>query len=132
MGGTILVKQINLVPMDGTLLYHNPHCSKSRGALQLLAERGIELSVVPYLDQPLDADHLRDLLRQLNLGARDLLRTGEAEYAQLGLANPALSEEQLIAALAEHPCLMERPIFVHGGRAVIGRPPERVLELLAL
>jgi len=130
MGGTILVKQINLVPMDGTLLYHNPHCSKSRAALQLLTERGIEPTMVPYLDQPLGADQVRDLLRQLNLEVRDLLRSGEAEYAELGLADPALSEEQLIAALAEHPRLMERPIFVHGGRAVIGRPPERVLELL--
>ena len=130
MGGTILVKQINLVPMDGTLLYHNPHCSKSRSALQLLAERGIKPTLVPYLERPLGTGQLRDLLRQLNLGARDLLRTGEAEYAELGLADPALGEEQLIAALVTHPHLLERPIFVHAGRAVIGRPPERVLELL--
>jgi arsenate reductase len=130
MGGTILVKQINLAPMDGTLLYHNPSCSKSRCALQLLAERGIEPTLVPYLERPLAAGQLRGLLRQLNLGARDLLRTGEAEYAELGLADPALSEEQLIAALAAHPGLLERPIFVHAGRAVVGRPPERVLELL--
>jgi arsenate reductase len=116
--------------MNGTLLYHNPRCSKSRSALQLLAERGIEPIVVPYLDRPLDTSQLNALLRQLGLQARDLLRTGEAEYAELGLANPALSEEQLVAALAAHPRLMERPIFVHGGRAVIGRPPERVLELL--
>jgi arsenate reductase len=132
MGGTILVKQINLMPMDGILFYHNPSCSKSRAALRLLAERGIEPTVVAYLEQPLGTDQLRDLLRQLNLGARDLLRPGEAEYAELGLTDAALSEEQLIAALAAHPRLMERPIFVHGGRAIIGRPPERMLELLAL
>lgn len=125
-----MVKRINLTPMNGTLLYHNPRCSKSRHALQLLTERGIEPTVVPYLERPLDAGQLEGLLRQLGLRARDLLRTGEAEYAELGLANPALTEEQLIAALAAHPRLMERPIFVHGGRAVVGRPPERVLELL--
>lgn len=125
-----MVKQINLVPMDGTLLYHNPRCSKSRSALQLLAERGIEPTLVPYLERPLGTGQLRDLLRQLNLGARGMLRTGEAEYAALGLADPALSEEQLIAALVTHPQLLERPIFVHAGRAVIGRPPERVLDLL--
>lgn len=130
MGPTILVKRINLIPMNGTLLYHNPRCSKSRSALQLLAERGIEPTVVLYLEQPLGAGPLRGLLRQLGLPARALLRTGEAEYAELGLADPALSEEQLIAALAAHPRLMERPIFVHRDRAVIGRPPERVLELL--
>ncbi|WP_368565834.1 arsenate reductase (glutaredoxin) [Pseudoxanthomonas sp. UTMC 1351] len=129
MGGTILVKQINLVPVDGTLLYHNPCRSKSRGALQLLAESGIERTVVPYLDRPLHADQLRALLQQLDLCAHDLLRPGEPEYAELGLADPAHSEDQLIAALVEHPRLMERAIFVHGGRAVIGRPPERVLEL---
>jgi arsenate reductase (glutaredoxin) len=130
IGGTILVKRINLVPMDGTLLYHNPRCSKSREALQLLAARGIQPTLAPYLDRPLDAGQLRELLRRLNLGPRDLLRTGEAEYAELGLADPALGEEQLIAALVAHPRLIERPIFVHAGRAVIGRPPERVLELL--
>jgi arsenate reductase (glutaredoxin) len=131
MGATILVKQINLVPMDGTLFYHNPHCSKSRNALQLLAERGIEPRLVAYLEQPLGTEQLRGLLRLLNLGPRELLRRGEPEYAELGLADPALDEEQLIAALAGHPGLMERPVFVHAGRAVIGRPPERVLELLA-
>ena len=118
------------MPMNSTLLYHNPRCSKSRSALQLLTERGIEPTVVPYLERPLDAGQLKGLLRQLGLRARNLLRTGEAEYAELGLANPALTEEQLIASLAAHPRLMERPIFVHGGRAVVGRPPERVLELL--
>jgi arsenate reductase (glutaredoxin) len=130
MGGTTLVKQINLVPMDGTLFYHNPHCSKSRSALQLLAERGIEPIVVLYLERPPTADHFRGLLQHLRLRARDLLRPGEAEYDELGLADPNLSEEQLIKALVTHPRLMERPIFVHAGRAVIGRPPERVLELL--
>ena len=110
--------------------FHNPRCSKSRGALELLRERGIEPQVVAYLEQPPSAGQLRELLRKLGIDARGLLRTGEPEYAELGLANATLDDEALIAAMVAHPVLIERPIFVHGERAVIGRPPERVLELL--
>jgi arsenate reductase len=116
--------------MNDTRLYHNPRCSKSRGALELLRERGIEPLVIAYLDNPPSAAELRDLLGTLGLPARDLLRTGEDEYAALGLADESLSESVLIDAMVQHPRLIERPVFVHGGRAVIGRPPERVLELL--
>ncbi|HEU4813175.1 MAG TPA: arsenate reductase (glutaredoxin) [Xanthomonadaceae bacterium] len=113
-----------------TSLYHNTRCSKSRSALELLRERGVEPELVYYLETPPDAAQLRELLTMLDLPARSLLRTGEPEYTQLGLDDPAVSDEQVIAAMAEHPRLIERPVFVHGGRAVIGRPPERVLELL--
>jgi len=116
--------------MDDTRLYHNPRCSKSRGALELLRERGVEPVIVPYLDTPPDTDELRGLLAMLSMPARGLLRTGEAEFAELGLADPALPEDRLIAAMVAHPRLIERPVFVHRGRAVIGRPPERVLDLL--
>ena len=116
--------------MTDTRLYHNPRCSKSRGALELLRERGIEPRVIAYLETPPSADELRDLLRLLALPARALLRTGEEEYAALGLDDPALSDDELIAVMATHPRLIERPIFVHGDRAVIGRPPETVLTLL--
>ncbi len=116
--------------MKDTRLYHNPRCSKSRGALELLRERGIEPLVIAYLDTPPTAAELRDLLGTLGLPARDLLRTGEDEYATLGLADESLPETALIDAMVQHPRLIERPVFVHGGRAVIGRPPERVLELL--
>lgn len=111
-------------------LFHNPRCSKSRGALELLIERGIAPEILPYLDQPPSVAELRELLRLLGLPARALLRTGEAEYAELGLDDPALDDDALLAAMHAHPRLIERPIFVHGGRAVIGRPAERVLELL--
>ncbi len=111
-------------------LYHNPRCSKSRGALELLRERGIEPVVIAYLESPPDAAQLRDLLALLGVGARGLLRSGEDDYKQLGLDDASLDDDALIAAMAAHPRLIERPIFVHGGRAVIGRPPERVLELL--
>lgn len=116
--------------MEDTRLYHNPRCSKSRGALEILREHGIEPEIMAYLDTPPDADELRDLLRMLALPARSLLRTGEEEYRALGLADSSLSEDDLIGAMVKHPRLMERPIFVHAGRAVIGRPPERVLTLL--
>lgn len=116
--------------MPGAVLYHNPRCSKSRAALELLASRGVAPAIVRYLDDPPDADTLRALLRKLGLPARALLRTGEDEFEALKLADPALDEEALIAAMAAHPRLIERPVFVRGDRAVIGRPPERVLELL--
>lgn len=111
-------------------LYHNPRCSKSRSALVLLRERGIEPCVVAYLETPPSANDLRELLRMLALSARELLRSSEAEYDALGLDDPGISEDAIIAAMAAHPQLIERPIFVHEGRAVIGRPPERVLELI--
>jgi arsenate reductase len=111
-------------------LFHNPRCSKSRGALELLREHGVTPEIVSYLEQPPSVDELRALLRLLGAGPRALLRTGEPEYAGLGLADASLDDEALLAAMHAHPRLIERPIFVHGGRAVIGRPPERVLELL--
>lgn len=118
------------MPSATPLLYHNPRCSKSRAALALLNERGIEPRIVAYLEQPPSIDELRNLLTLLGLGARELLRTGETEYKALGLDDPALGEDALIAAMHAHPRLIERPILVVGDRAVIGRPPERVLELL--
>ncbi|NZA27002.1 arsenate reductase (glutaredoxin) [Luteimonas sp. SJ-92] len=116
--------------MTDAVIYHNPRCSKSRAALELLRARGVAPRIVRYLEEPLDAGGLRVLLRQLGIPARGLLRTGEAEYAELGLADPALGEEAIVAAMAAHPRLIERPVFARGERAVIGRPPERVLELL--
>ena len=116
--------------MRNDRLYHNPNCTKSRGALELLRERGITPDVVRYLDQAPSVDELRELVAMLGTGARSLLRTGEAEYAELGLADPALDDEALLAAMHAHPRLIERPVFVHDGRAVIGRPAERVLEIL--
>lgn len=111
-------------------IYHNPRCSKSRQALELLEARGETPVVVRYLETPPDAATLKALLRALGLPARELLRTGEDEYRELGLADPGLGEDALVAAMVAHPRLIERPIVVKGKRAVIGRPPESVLELL--
>ncbi|MBJ2255191.1 arsenate reductase (glutaredoxin) [Pseudomonas psychrophila] len=116
--------------MTDLTLYHNPRCSKSRGALELLEARGLTPTVVRYLDTPLDASQLRDLLSKLKISARQLLRTGEDEFKALNLADASLSEAQLIDAMAAHPKLIERPILVVGNKAVIGRPPEKVLEIL--
>jgi arsenate reductase len=117
--------------MTDLTLYHNPRCSKSRGALELLEARGLTPTIIRYLETPPDAAQLRDLLGKLRIGARELLRTGEEEYKALNLADASLSDEQLIAAMAAHPKLIERPILVVGDKAVIGRPPESVLEILA-
>ncbi|MCP8464251.1 arsenate reductase (glutaredoxin) [Pseudomonas sp. ZM23] len=116
--------------MSKISLLHNPRCSKSRGALELLEERGIQPDIVRYLETPPSADELKALLGKLGIRARQLLRTGEDEYKSLDLANPALSDDQLIDAMASHPKLIERPILIVGDKAVIGRPPERVLEIL--
>ena len=116
--------------MTELTLYHNPRCSKSRGALELLEARGLTPEVVRYLETPPDAATLKALLGKLGIGSRQLLRSGEDEYKTLGLADPALSDDQLIDAMARHPKLIERPILVAGNKAVIGRPPEKVLEIL--
>ncbi|MBP5945593.1 MULTISPECIES: arsenate reductase (glutaredoxin) [unclassified Pseudomonas] len=116
--------------MTDLTLYHNPRCSKSRAALELLEARGLTPNVVRYLETPLDAAQIKALLGKLGISARQLLRTGEDEYKMLQLADDSLSEDQLISAIAEHPKLMERPILEVGNKAVIGRPPENILELL--
>ena len=116
--------------MTDLTLYHNPRCSKSRGALELLQARGLAPTVVRYLETPLDAAQLEALLGKLGISARQLLRTGEDEYKTLNLADASLSDPQLIAAIAAHPKLMERPILETADKAIIGRPPENVLEIL--
>ncbi|MBP5955572.1 arsenate reductase (glutaredoxin) [Pseudomonas anatoliensis] len=116
--------------MTDLTLYHNPRCSKSRAALELLEARGLTPNVVRYLETPLNAAQIKALLGKLGISARQLLRTGEDEYKMLQLADDSLSEDQLISAIAEHPKLMERPILEVGNKAVIGRPPENILELL--
>lgn len=111
-------------------LYHNPRCSKSRAALELLRTQGQEPDIVLYLETPPTAKALKALLSKLGISARALLRTGEEAYKTLGLADTKLSEAALIKAMVENPKLIERPIAICGDRALIGRPPETVLQLL--
>jgi arsenate reductase len=116
--------------MTDLSIYHNPRCSKSREALALLQARGLQPRVVEYLKTPPSLAELQALLKLLGLPARELLRSGEEEFQTLGLADPGLSEPALLAALAAHPQLLQRPIVVNGERAVIARPPELLLTLL--
>ena len=108
---------------------HNPHCSKSRAALELVREAGVDLPVREYLDEPLSVDELRDIVRLLGVRPIEIARRGEPQFKALGLSNDT-PDDEVLRAMAEHPILVERPIVVRGGRAVVGRPPENVRELL--
>jgi len=111
-------------------IYHNPRCSKSRQTLALLQDQGIEPKVVEYLKDTPDAATLDDILKRLDMEPRELMRRKEAPYKDLGLDDPDLSRTALIAAMVEHPVLIERPIVVKGKKVALGRPPENVLEIL--
>jgi len=111
-------------------IYHNPRCSKSRATLALLQEQGVQADVVEYLKAPPSVAELEDILDMLGLEPRDLIRKKEAEYREAGLDDMGLSREQLVEAMVKHPKLIERPIVISNGRAAIGRPPEKVLEIL--
>ncbi len=113
-----------------TTIYHNPRCSKSRQTLALLRDQGIEPEIMLYLETPLDSALLVDLLSKLGLSAAQLVRRSEQEFKDRKLGISGTSEEQLVAAMVECPKLIERPIVVSGDRAVLGRPPENVLELI--
>ncbi|MEQ9143219.1 MAG: arsenate reductase (glutaredoxin) [Parvibaculaceae bacterium] len=111
-------------------IYHNPRCSKSRQTLALIEEKGIEPTIVEYLKDTPDAATLKAVLKKLGKSPRDILRKGEQEYKDLGLADTAKSDDELIAAMVAHPILIERPIVISGGKAALGRPPEQVLDIL--
>ena len=111
------------------VIWHNPRCSKSRRALELLEERGLEPAIVRYLDEPPSREEIEHVLSLLGIEPRELMRRGEQLYRELGLDSDALSREALVAAMVGNPVLIERPVVIADGRAAIGRPPERVLEL---
>ena len=111
-------------------IYHNPRCSKSRQTLSLLKDKGIEPEVVEYLKSPPTKETIAQLLDQLGMEPRDAMRRKEAVYKELNLADPGLSRDALIQAMAENPILIERPIVTAKGKAAMGRPPEAVLEIL--
>jgi arsenate reductase len=108
---------------------HNPRCSKSRAALELVREAGVELPVREYLRDPLSAAELRSIVKMLGVRPIDIVRRGEAQYAALGLSDTT-PDDEVLRAMAENPILIERPIIVRGSRAVVGRPPETVREVL--
>jgi len=113
-----------------TKIYHNPRCSKSRQTLQLLHDNNIDTEVIEYLKTPPDEKTLREILKQLGLKPRQLMRTKEDIYKELNLADESLSDDQLIQAMLNNPKLIERPIVVKNGKVAIGRPPENILSIL--
>lgn len=110
-------------------IYHNNRCSKSRCALDIIDEKHLNVEVVKYLEDVPTKNELKELLKKLDMKAADLVRKSEPVYKEL-YKGKNLTEAQWIDAMIKHPILIERPIFVNGNKAVIGRPPERILEIM--
>ena len=115
--------------MSEVQIWHNPRCSKSRQAMALLEENGIEAEVVKYLEADLDEAMIKELLLKLDIDAIDLMRTKEDIFKELKLENVG-DEGVLIRAMSRFPKLIERPIVIKGDKAIIGRPPEKIVEFL--
>ena len=111
-------------------IYHNPRCSKSRQTLDLLKQEGINPKIVLYLEEPPSESDLTRILDFYGIEPRELLRTGEVEYKELNLKDETLDDSKLIKLMSENPKLIERPIVVSSNQAIIGRPPENVLNLI--
>jgi arsenate reductase len=111
-------------------ILHNPRCTKSRATLNMLRDKGIEPTIIEYLENPPTTSEFKEILAKLGLGPRDVIRKGEKIYKQLELADAALSDTALITAMVGNPILIERPIVINGEKAVLGRPPEKVMEIL--
>lgn len=116
--------------MNSTRIYLNPDCTKCRLSMQLLDEKSITAEVIEYLNAPPSVDELREILDLLALQPRELMRQHEAPYTELNLADKSLSRDALIRAMVDNPVLIERPIVIHNGKAIIGRPPEKILDIL--
>ena len=115
--------------MTDITIWHNPRCSKSRNTLALLEANGITPQVVRYLETPPTSAALKSVIAQLDMRPFDLLRRGEAVCKELGLSKTT-PDSEIIAAMVEHPILIERPVVIAGGRAILGRPPENALAVL--
>jgi len=115
---------------DKVQILHNPRCSKSRQTKEILDNQGVDASVVEYLKTPPTKAQLEEILGMLGLEPRELMRKNESVYKENNLADDSLTREQLIQAMLDNPILIERPIVISGKKAAIGRPPEKVLEIL--
>ena len=116
--------------MKDLTIYHNPRCSKSRQTLQIIKDRGIQPTVVEYLKAPLKKSELDNISKLLNKRPKDFVRKGEADFKENNIQNIIENDAELINEMVKFPKIIERPIVLYGNRAVIGRPPENVLELL--
>lgn len=115
--------------MQAIKIWHNPRCSKSREALQIIEDNGFESEVVKYLDSSPSVEEIKDTLKMLEVSARELMRTKEAIYKELNLKEET-SEEKLIEAMAQNPKLIERPVLFKDAKAIIGRPSSKIAEFL--
>ena len=115
---------------DSTTIFHNPRCSKSRAAMDLLTDKGIQANVVKYLETPPDKESLENILDMLGMEPRELMRKGEQAYKDNNLADDSLTSDQLIDAMLNFPSLIERPIVIKDGKAAIGRPIENIIDIL--
>ena len=111
-------------------IYHNPKCSKSRQTLELLSAKGITPTIIEYIKNPPTVEKLKEILSQLRIAPRDLMRKKEDIYKELELGILSLSDKDLIDLMVEHPILIERPIVIANGKAALGRPPEQILDIL--
>jgi arsenate reductase len=111
-------------------IYHNPRCSKSRQTMAILQEKGIEPEVVEYLENPPSKQELEEILLMLDISPRDLMRRKEKIYKELELDDESLTDDALITVMVAHPQLIERPIVIKDGKAVLGRPPQKVIDIL--
>ena len=116
--------------MSAYKIFHNSRCSKSRQALRILQDNNCDIEVINYLEIDLDVSLIKDVLKKLSLKPRDILRTSEQDYKDNNLKEDDLSENDLIEYMIKYPKLIERPIVIKGHKAVLGRPPENILELI--
>ena len=115
--------------MSDIIIWHNPKCSKSREALGFIQDEGYNSKIVKYLEDSISKDEIRAVLKMLGIGARELMRTKEDIYKELNLANEQ-DEEMLIHSMVQHPILIERPIIIKDGSAIIGRPSDKIVPFL--
>jgi arsenate reductase len=116
---------------DRLVIYHNPNCSKSRETLQILEDHQLTPEIINYLENPPSRQELASIVEMLGISVRELMRDTEAGYQDAGLDDDSLNDNELLAAICEDPALMQRPVVIAGDRAVLGRPPARVLEIIA-
>ena len=116
--------------MSKYTIFHNPRCSKSRQTLQILKDNECDTEIILYLETAIDQSVLKSVIKKISLSPRELLRKREQEFKDNDLMNKNLSDQEIIEFMVKHPKLIERPIVIKGNKAILGRPPEKVLELI--
>lgn len=132
----MILPQNLLVQLSGskesmkTLIYHNPRCSKSRKALELLINNNIKPNIILYLNEPLSKKNLSEIIAISSLPIRDFIRSNESEYKENNLDNTALTDDELLDFIIKFPKILQRPIIKHHNKVVIARPPENILNII--